>query len=236
MMAWGFAMAEVSEVRLAALLDEAIARDLAFEYTGYWQLLEACRAFGDIERATSIKEQMKRYGVEPTRAEARAWIVPSGNTNDATTVEMPIAAPRYVNGWDDEALSARVLALVRRCEESRIYSLQRNALPYLATLNLDAQDAERSLHHHAEKKALADLAARAPQDGSTLEVSVNFRMCVDCHLFFEAAAVVLARRLECFDQNTRHVFDPEIGGCSCSVGGAAWRAPLHPRRMPAAGL
>ena len=84
----------------------------------------------------------------------------------------------------------------------------------------------RSLQGHAEKLMLADLLAREEKQSQgagrrqsePIELSVNFKMCVDCHAFFKGASALLGRRLLVREPTLTHIFDK--GECAC---GDRWR-------------
>ena len=72
-----------------------------------------------------------------------------------------------------------------------------------------------SLKYHAEKKALARLLASGAAE---LEMTINFKVCADCHAFFKACSEALGRTLSVREPSTTHVFAD--GACSCKD---AWR-------------
>ena len=76
----------------------------------------------------------------------------------------------------------------------------------------------RSLQHHAEKRARADLLLRG-DSGSDLAMRINFKVCADCHAFLKAAAKLLCRCITVHEPKVRHTFD-EHGVCSC---GDRWK-------------
>ena len=84
----------------------------------------------------------------------------------------------------------------------------------------------RSLQGHAEKLMLADLLAREEKqslDGvlrhsEQVELSVNFKMCADCHAFFKGASALIGRQVIVREQSLTHIFDG--GDCAC---GDRWR-------------
>ena len=69
----------------------------------------------------------------------------------------------------------------------------------------------KCIQYHAEKKALAHLWN---QNVMKIDISVNLRMCRDCHSFFKAFTKYYSdRSVCCTDPRTRHIF--ENGQCSC---------------------
>ena len=84
----------------------------------------------------------------------------------------------------------------------------------------------RSLQGHAEKLMLADLLAREEKqskDGESrqseqVELSVNFKMCADCHAFFKGASALIGRQVIVRELSLTHIFDR--GDCAC---GDRWR-------------
>ena len=84
----------------------------------------------------------------------------------------------------------------------------------------------RSLQGHAEKLMLVDLLAREEKQSKDtglrhseqMELSVNFKMCADCHAFFKAASVLLGHHVIVRERTLTHIFDE--GECAC---GDRWR-------------
>ena len=91
----------------------------------------------------------------------------------------------------------------------------------------------RSLQGHAEKLMLADLLAREEKQSKNagldagcsmlgpseqIELSVNFKMCADCHAFFKGASALISRQVSVREPSLTHIF--EGGECTC---GDRWR-------------
>ena len=84
----------------------------------------------------------------------------------------------------------------------------------------------RSLQGHAEKLMLADLLAREEKQSKhtglrhseQIELSVNFKMCADCHAFFKGASALIGRQVIAREPSLTHIFDG--GECAC---GDRWR-------------
>ena len=84
----------------------------------------------------------------------------------------------------------------------------------------------RSLQGHAEKLMLADLLAREEKQSKDtglrhseqIELSVNFKMCADCHAFFKGVSVLIGRQVIVREPSLTHTFDG--GDCAC---GDRWR-------------
>ena len=91
------------------------------------------------------------------------------------------------------------------------YSPQLQALPYDFVKRSNTTRLVRSLESHAEKKALADLLN---SDAKELEISINFRMCVDCHAFMKGASRLLGRAVLVREPKLLHSFAD--GVCSCN--------------------
>ena len=79
----------------------------------------------------------------------------------------------------------------------------------------------RSLQVHAEKLMLADLLAREEKQSKDaglrhseqIELSVNFKMCADCHAFFKEASAFIGRQVIVRESTLTHIFDG--GDCAC---------------------
>ena len=84
----------------------------------------------------------------------------------------------------------------------------------------------RSLQGHAEKLMLADLLAREEKQSKDaglrhseqIELSVNLKMCADCHAFFKGASTFIGRQVIVREPSLTHIF--EGGECAC---GDRWR-------------
>ena len=72
----------------------------------------------------------------------------------------------------------------------------------------------------------------------SLEIGVNFHMCVDCHAFFKGASQSLGRRIEVREPSVLHRFNE--GACSCNdqwrwearfVGGSQSQLLTRPARL-----
>ena len=81
----------------------------------------------------------------------------------------------------------------------------------------------RSLQGHAEKLVLADLLAQEEKQSKDtglsvsnieeIELSVNFKMCADCHAFFKGASALIGRQVIVREPSLTHTFDR--GECAC---------------------
>ena len=68
---------------------------------------------------------------------------------------------------------------------------------------------------------LADLLAREEKQSKDaglrhseeIEVSVNFKMCADCHAFFKGASTLIGRQVIVREPSLMHIF--EGGECTC---------------------
>ena len=100
------------------------------------------------------------------------------------------------------------------------------ALPYAFSRTARRPAMVRSLQGHAEKLMLADLLAREEKQSKDaglrhseqIELSVNFKMCADCHAFFTGASALIGRQVIVREPSLTHIFDG--GECAC---GDRWR-------------
>ena len=84
----------------------------------------------------------------------------------------------------------------------------------------------RSVQGHAEKLMLADLLAREEKQhkdtglrhSKQIELSVNFKVCADCHAFFKGASALIGRQVIVREPSLTHIFGG--GDCAC---GDRWR-------------
>ena len=113
-----------------------------------------------------------------------------------------------------------------RLGRSRRYKPVFAALPYAFSRTFHRPAMVRSLQGHAEKLMLADLLAREEKQSKDaglrhseeIELSVNFKMCADCHAFFKGAAAFVGRQVIVREPSLTHSF--EGGECTC---GDRWR-------------
>ena len=106
-----------------------------------------------------------------------------------------------------------VRALWRRIRRQTKYVPRLAALPYDFVRSSSRKQQEASLRKHAEKRALAKLAAASAGSSATLSLSINFHMCVDCHEYFKAATQILQRPIVVTEPKMTHRF--KEGLCSC---------------------
>jgi len=111
----------------------------------------------------------------------------------------------------DSRSDAAMLELCTEVSSSSPYEMQFEALPMLFLKRSTKQQQKKSLRHHAEKKALSEMLAHGCE---SLEIGVNFHMCVDCHAFFKGASLSLGRRIEVREPSVLHRFNE--GACSCN--------------------
>ena len=111
----------------------------------------------------------------------------------------------------------------RSCRYKPVFA----ALPYAFTRTARRNEMVRSLQGHAEKLMLADLLAREEKQSKDaglrhhseeIELSVNFKMCADCHAFFKGASALIDRQVIVRERTLTHIFDG--GHCAC---GDRWR-------------
>jgi hypothetical protein len=108
------------------------------------------------------------------------------------------------------------------------YPTQLQALPFGFTAISSERHQTSSLRTHAEKRALAELI-RKPN--AVLEMTINFKMCADCHKFMKSASRVYEKGIIVEEPRLRHKF--QGGSCSCLDD---WRWEARPEvtkgRMP----
>ena len=115
-----------------------------------------------------------------------------------------------------------------RLGRSSSYKPVFEALPYAFSRTARRPAMVRSLQGHAEKLMLADLLAREEKqskdtglrvrNSEEIELSVNFKMCADCHDFFKGASALIGRQVIVREPSLTHIFDR--GVCAC---GDRWR-------------
>ena len=113
-----------------------------------------------------------------------------------------------------------------RLGRSRMYTPVFEVLPYDFTRTVRRPEMVRSLQSHVEKMMLADFLIREekqPKDtglrqSEQIELTVNVKMCADCHAFFKGASALIGRQVIVREPRLTHIFDK--GDCAC---GDRWR-------------
>nr|XP_010936370.3 pentatricopeptide repeat-containing protein At1g08070, chloroplastic [Elaeis guineensis] len=82
----------------------------------------------------------------------------------------------------------------------------------MVSYDLEEEEKESSLMHHSEKLALA-FGLLKTQQGSSIRIVKNLRVCKDCHSFFKFASKIYRREIVVRDRNRFHHFS--AGLCSC---------------------
>ena len=179
--------------------------------------LQACRASGTAAEVEFVQTAMSRRGLSAVAAVARSTY--SGEELQYTN------ADRLTRGTISEVgLAARKLWV--RLGRSRRYRPVFEALPYAFSRTAGRPTMVRSLQGHAEKLMLADLLAREEKQvkdaglhhSEEFELSLNFKMCADCHGFFKGASALICRQVIVREPSLTHIFDG--GVCAC---GDRWR-------------
>jgi len=82
-----------------------------------------------------------------------------------------------------------------------------------ARLDAEEDDKESSISHHSEKLAIAfGLIRTSP--GTTIRITKNLRVCMDCHNATKIISKVFDREIVVRDRNRFHHF--KDGSCSCN--------------------
>ena len=186
--------------------------DTEESYIVHRTLLEACRANGTGAEVELVQTAMSRRGLSAVAAVARSTY--SGEELRYTNAE------RLTRGTISEVgLAARKLWV--RLGRSRRYKPVFEALPYAFTRTARRPAMVRSLQGHAEKLMLADLLSREEtqskdkglRHNEQIELTVNFKMCTDCHAFFKGASALIGRQVIVREPKLMHIFDG--GDCAC---------------------
>ena len=106
------------------------------------------------------------------------------------------------------------------------YTPDFEALPYAFSRTACRHAMALSLQGHAEKLMLANLLAREEKQSEDtglrhskqIELSVNFKICADCHAFFKGVSALIGRQVIVRELSLTHIFDG--GNCAC---GDRWR-------------
>ena len=208
--------------------DEAGYANTTWSYSVHRTLLQACRANGTTEQVERVQAAMTRRGLSAVAPVARA-----SSNGESLRYTNRHRFTSSVNGTASEVGRA-ARELWTRVARSRRYKPTYEALPYGFTRSASRPEMVRSLQGHAEKLALADLLRRAKErggpsapDAEPLELSINFKVCADCHGFFKAASSLIGQPITVREPKVTHSFS--AGECSC---GDRWRWEAR-RRMSA---
>lgn len=82
--------------------------------------------------------------------------------------------------------------------------------------DVDEEEEERVGRYHSEKLAIAYGLVHTPE-WSSLQITQNHRICIDCHKVVEFISLVTGRELVVRDESRFHHF--KEGKCSC---GSYW--------------
>jgi len=179
-------------------------------YSLHRALLEACRANGTRAQVERVNEAMTRRGLSAVAPVARAsW---EGTERRYTNRDMFAGANTL------SAVGNMARRMWTRAARSRSYKPSFQALPYAFTQSATRLQKVRSLQGHAEKLMLADLLERSRGQTKGIELSINFKMCADCHRYFKAVSALEGRNITVREPKLTHVF--RNGECSC---GDTWR-------------
>ena len=174
-----------------------IAKDTK-AYTIHRTLLVACQLAGDTDRADIVKARMELHGVSRGDPAVASAVIDGRFSEFSSEIR-------------DSRSDAAMQNLVTEVLSNSRYEVRFDALPIGFLDSSSEGQQKRSLRHHAEKKALAEMLARGCE---SLEVDVNIHMCVDCHAFFKGASKSLGRCIEVREPSVLHRFNE--GACSCN--------------------
>ena len=178
-------------------------------------LLTACRRTGHDGRAEEVQADIHRLGLSSLAAVV-CFVIDGEErslANGAESEEAEEAEPAACT----DALFSRV------CSETR-YVPVCAALPLAFVQRASEADQVRSLKHHAEKKALASLLRAGSSD---LAMSVNIKVCADCHSFLQHASAMLNRSIRVREPSREHVFVADAQG-ACTCDGRGYELLLRP--------
>lgn len=200
------------------------------DFTKWTSLLSSCRSHGEI----SIAKRCFDIFVTMDRANAAGYALMSniyanvGMQTDAEEVEL---LRKYANAWKKPAkayieLDSHVHEFSVGGEthprSKDIYkklgdlSIQMNEMGYKSRLDLvlNAElDKKKSLCGHCEKLAIAFGLICTPS-GTTLRVTKNLRVCIDCHNATKIISKIEMREIVIADAYRCHHF--RDGDCSCN--------------------
>ena len=200
-------------------------------YSLHRTLLQACRTNGTSAQVEYVREAMARRGLSAVAPVAKATV--GGEVR------------RWSNQMSRMPGTAQTAAkeLWGRAKRSGLYKPDFSALPYAFTRRARRASMERSLQGHAEKLALAELLSRRRSScggkgsgvGATkmmteatnveegddpVELSINFKVCADCHRYFKAVSAMMGDGREIIVREPKLTHTFRAGVCSC---GDRWR-------------
>ncbi|MCO5566907.1 hypothetical protein L7F22_020591 [Adiantum nelumboides] len=142
--------------------------------------------------------------VELLRRYANAWKKPA-----IASIELDTGVHEFSVGCERHPLSK---AIYRKLEELRCQMNEKGYKPHVDSVLNEEEDKEKSLCGHCEKLAIAFGLICTPS-GTTLRVSKNLRVCVDCHSASKAISKIEKREIIITDAYRCHHF--KDGECSC---------------------
>ena len=186
-------------------------------------LLSACQLEGDGARAAEISRRMQRRGlVTEIMPHATAVCDATGELREHGNGREPPPGASAATARRTLKLAAAAEKLWARVEARSAYTTQYHALPFdFVQRSTRAQQAS-SLRLHAEKKMLADLLISGADE---LSLTINIKVCADCHAFLKSASLLLNRTIRVREPGLVHTFT--AGACSCAD---EWRWEERARR------
>ncbi|KAF8100309.1 hypothetical protein N665_0227s0041 [Sinapis alba] len=203
---------------------------------GIWQtLLSGCRLHGDIELGKEVSKILLRIdgnnpanyvmvsnlygqaGYWQEHGKARELGKTKGLKKEAgmSWVEIEREVYFFRSGEDSHPLTPRIHETLREVERR-----MREELGYVYGLkqemhDIDDESKEENLRAHSEKLAigLALALGGLNQEGKTIRVFKNLRVCVDCHEFIKGLSKIMKISFVVRDAVRFHSF--EDGCCSC---------------------
>lgn len=144
------------------------------------------------------------YKVEELRKRANAWKKPA-----KAFIEIENMIHEFTVGDKSHPQSEDIYSMVERFT---VQVKDEGYLPLLESLHPLDQDKEEALCGHCEKLAIA-LGLISTPTGTTIRVSKNLRMCIDCHSATKIISKIERREIIVTDAYCVHSF--KDGTCSC---------------------
>ncbi|KAG8378781.1 hypothetical protein BUALT_Bualt07G0020700 [Buddleja alternifolia] len=198
---WRTLLASCRVYKHVELAEEALKHVIRLEpaHSGDYILLSNLYAStGRLEDAVTLRNEMKRLGIK--KSPGYSYIELDGIVHE-------FSAEDKVHPQSREVYKA-----IEKMME-RIKPVGYVPDSGQARLEAEEDDKEASVSHHSEKLAMAfGLIRTSP--GTTIRISKNLRICVDCHNAAKIVSKVYGREIVIRDRNRFHHF--REGLCSCN--------------------
>ncbi|XP_020276412.1 pentatricopeptide repeat-containing protein ELI1, chloroplastic-like [Asparagus officinalis] len=194
-------------------------------------LLGGCRIYGDVDRGERAAHRILQLdpdhsgshiylanayasvGKLEEAAKYRVWMREKQvvKTPGCSWIEIDNAVYEFLMGDRSHPQSGKIYAMIRSlAPRMKLAGYVPNTS--LVCQSIDEEEKENALAMHSEKLAVA-FGLVSTEEGATIRVVKNLRVCKDCHDYMKVMSQVVAREIVLRDRNRFHHF--KDGVCSC---------------------